>query len=230
MTTPLRRNTPLRGKCLKPLAAGTNRRRVGVTPRVRAASPKLGRVSFPDVHQWGRFSLDPRQPSSAPMRASDDDRQIALQLLAAAYADGRITRDEYDERADAAAAVTTLGDLPPLLTDLVPAERPSAPRDLTSMGPDELRARARQAYEARLRHALLGMLIPSLICILIWVVGGFGPDGWEMEYPWPLFVVIGTGIHPLRVRRAKQDIVDREHARLEKKQRKALEAPRREQA
>jgi hypothetical protein len=185
-------------------------------------------VDVPDVAQWARFSLDPRKPSSAPMRASDDDRQVALQVLAAAYADGRLTREEYDERAGAAASAKTLGDLPALLTDLLPAERLSPSRDLAAMGPDELRARARQAYDAKLRHALLSMLVPSLICILIWVVGGLEPDGWEMNFPWPLFVVIGTGIHPLRVRLERREIVDREQARLEKKQRKAFEATRRE--
>jgi hypothetical protein len=185
-------------------------------------------VSLPDPAVWARFSLDPRQPAAAQMRASDVDRDLAVQVLASAYADGRLTREEYDERAGAAASAKTLGDLPSLLTDLLPAERLSPSRDLTALGPDDLRARARAAYDTKLRHAVLGMPVPSLICILIWAVGGLEPDGWEMTFPWPLFVVIGTGIHPLRVRLDRQEIVDREQARLEKKQRKALEARRRE--
>jgi hypothetical protein len=160
------------------------------------------------------------------MRAGDQDREVAVQVLGTAYAEGRLTREEYDERARATAAARTLGDLHPLLADLVPAERAAA-TDLAAKTSAELQDLARDAYEARLRRALLGMLVPSLVCLLVWVIGGLGPQGWEATFPWPLFVVIGTGIRPLRVRLDRQETVRRELARLEKKQRKALDvAPR----
>jgi hypothetical protein len=161
------------------------------------------------------------------MRAGDQDREVAVQVLGTAYAEGRLTREEYDERARATTAARTLGDLRPLLADLVPAERAPAATDPIAKTPAELRDLAREAYEAKLRRALVGMLLPSLVCLLVWVVGGLGPQGWEPAFPWPLFVVIGTGIRPLRVRLERQETVRRELARLEKKQRKALDvAPR----
>lgn len=55
------------------------------------------------------------------MRASDADRTMVADLLSAAYADGRLTREEYDLRLGASMDAKTFGDLVPLTTDLVPA-------------------------------------------------------------------------------------------------------------
>jgi len=184
-------------------------------------------VSLPDAAVWARFSLDPRQPASADMRASDVDRDVAVQVLASAYADGRLTREEYDERAEAATRARTLGVLPPLLADLVPAAPPSRTDELARLGPTELQARAERRYEAQRRRAVARMLVPSLICVAIWIIGGFGPDGWDMPFPWPLFVILGTGLHPLRIVLRHEDLVAQEQARLEKKQRTALESRQR---
>ena len=52
------------------------------------------------------------------MRASDRDRAVIETVLADAFAEGRLTRAEYDERAEAALASRTLGDLVPLVEDL----------------------------------------------------------------------------------------------------------------
>ena len=69
---------------------------------------------------WREFAHDPRSPEFAPMRASDADRDIVLRTLGEAYAEGRLDRLEYDERADAVHAAKTLGELPGVLDDLVP--------------------------------------------------------------------------------------------------------------
>lgn len=183
-------------------------------------------MSLPDAAVWARFSLDPRQPASADMRASDVDRDIAVQALGSAYADGRLTREEYDERAEAATGARTLGMLAPLLEDLLPAAPPSRTDELSRLGPADLQARAERRYEAQRRHAIARMLVPSLVCVVIWIIGGFGPDGWDMSFPWPLFVILGTGLHPLRVVLRHEELVAQERARLEKKQRKALESRR----
>ncbi|MFI6983676.1 DUF1707 domain-containing protein [Embleya sp. NPDC050154] len=59
------------------------------------------------------------------MRASDHDRDTTLARLAAGYAEGRLDRSEYDERATRAAAASVLGELAELTADL-PAARPRA--------------------------------------------------------------------------------------------------------
>lgn len=52
------------------------------------------------------------------MRASDADRDLVVQALANAYSEGRLSRDEHDERLDAAISARTFGELEPLTADL----------------------------------------------------------------------------------------------------------------
>src|SRR5680860_677387 len=68
---------------------------------------------------WERFPHDPRHPEHAPLRASDRDRDVVNDVLGAAYADGRLTPEELDERGDQVAQAKTLGELPPIIRDLV---------------------------------------------------------------------------------------------------------------
>ncbi|HET9126648.1 MAG TPA: DUF1707 domain-containing protein [Propionibacteriaceae bacterium] len=58
-------------------------------------------------------------PDPASLRASDHDRQLVADLITAAYADGRITRDELDERLEAVWNARTFGELTPITSDLV---------------------------------------------------------------------------------------------------------------
>ena len=75
---------------------------------------------------WASFQHDPRDPAVAPLRASDADRDVVHRVLADAFADGRLDREEYDERSATVLAARTLGELPPLVSDLVP-DRPLLP-------------------------------------------------------------------------------------------------------
>jgi hypothetical protein len=52
------------------------------------------------------------------LRATDADREKVYALLQAAYADGRLTWDEFDSRSSAALAAKTYDQLAPLTTDL----------------------------------------------------------------------------------------------------------------
>ena len=61
---------------------------------------------------WERFPHDPRLAANAPLRASDRDRDVVTDVLATAYSEGRLTREELDERSDRAASAKTLGELP----------------------------------------------------------------------------------------------------------------------
>jgi hypothetical protein len=62
---------------------------------------------------WASFSHDPRVSANAVLRATDRDRDVVHQVLAEAYADGRLDRDEFDTRSAQTAAARTLGELPP---------------------------------------------------------------------------------------------------------------------
>jgi Domain of unknown function (DUF1707) len=53
------------------------------------------------------------------LRASDADRDQVATLLSAAYAEGRLSREEHDERVDQLMAAKTFDDLIPITSDLV---------------------------------------------------------------------------------------------------------------
>jgi hypothetical protein len=55
---------------------------------------------------------------NAYLRASAADRERAVDVLKAGYAEGRLTKEEYDSRADQAFAARTLGDLARVTADL----------------------------------------------------------------------------------------------------------------
>ena len=178
---------------------------------------------------WQEFTEDPRRSEAAGLRAGDRDRDVVLRVLADGYADGRLTKDEYDERADATTASRTLGELPALIADLVPHTGTAVTgRAQAGATPDELHRQAVRRWEAQRRQAITGFLIPTIICWTVWLMigaSGGSSGGFEATFPWPLFVMLGTGVNVFRVLMHKQDIVLEEQRRLEKKQRKALQAP-----
>lgn len=56
------------------------------------------------------------------LRASDTDRDKVATVLSTAYAEGRITREEHDERLDQVMRARTFDDLVPITSDLVPLQ------------------------------------------------------------------------------------------------------------
>lgn len=162
---------------------------------------------------WSQFDHDPRIAANATMRASDRDRGVIEAVLVDAFAEGRLTYAEYDERSDAAMASRTLGDLMPLICDL-PVARASG---------SSISEAATRAYVTARRQAIWGFLSVSLICWTIWAATSFGGDGFDPSFPWPLFVMLGTGLNAGRVAWQRDEIIEEETRRLEKKERKALE-------
>ena len=72
------------------------------------------------------------------MRASDKDRWRVHSQLNDAFAEGRLTREEWDERATAAATAVTYADLNRLTADLPvlyvpPPQPPAATPPLSSL-------------------------------------------------------------------------------------------------
>ena len=67
------------------------------------------------------------------MRASDQDRESAAELLREAYVAGRLSREELDERAAAVYSATAWGELRDLTADLPsPPPRTGLPSDIVA--------------------------------------------------------------------------------------------------
>lgn len=165
---------------------------------------------------WESFRLDPRQPENASMRASDADREIVRDVLAEAYADGRLTREEYDDRLGTLYSSRTIGELPSLVTDLVPARGPSStPVPSPSADP---RARGTRKWRRDVEEALTAFLIPSIICSVIWIASSRG-------FFWPAFPMVFLGLNLVRTVVQRESVIEREVRRLEKQASPSAEPP-----
>lgn len=182
----------------------------------------MARDGEPEV-VWSAFSRDPRVPAHAELRASDLDREVVLRVLGEAYADGRIDRDELDARTTQTQQTRTLGGLREPLEGLVATTAVPAVADV------DVAARAVAGWHKERREALWGLISVSLIVWTIWVVGSWGPDGFDPYFPWPVFVSLAALLNLGRIQFQREQIVTEEQRRLEKKQRKELERRRRDE-
>ncbi|WP_175582673.1 DUF1707 SHOCT-like domain-containing protein [Nocardioides guangzhouensis] len=170
-------------------------------------------MSTPSV--WQQFSADPRDRAHASLRASDADRDLVRRVLADAYAEGRLDRDELDERVDAAGIARVLGDLPPLIDDLVPTAIISS----TARAMEAIPQRAEARWESMRREALWRLIGVSGICWAVWLATSVLAGAY---FPWPLIVMAVTGLHFARVTFNRDEIIAQETRRLEKRERKSL--------
>ncbi len=60
------------------------------------------------------------------LRASDADRDQVATVLSTAYAEGRLTREEHDQRLEQLLRAKTFDDLIPITHDLVPTSQPAS--------------------------------------------------------------------------------------------------------
>lgn len=104
--------------------------------------------------------------SDLELRASDDERQAAIDRLAAHFRAGRLSAEELEERSAAAHAARTRGDLAALEADLPADAAPDA----------DVARRAR-----RTRERVVSVAAISAFLWLIWLVTD--PGG----FPWPVF-------------------------------------------
>ena len=163
------------------------------------------------VIPWERFSHDPRESGNASLRASDADRNVALDILSNGYADGRVDQSEYDERSTTLTGAKTLGELVPPIRDLAPDHA-----SLVSRNPELLQAQAEDRYKTIRTQAFAGFLGPSLVCWVIWAVSGFG-------VPWPLFVSLGTIAAVSRVVTNRRGIIENEKRKIQREELRAIE-------
>ena len=126
---------------------------------------------------------EPRGEQPPELRASDADREHAVERLRRHHADGRLDLDEFEQRMGQAYSAKTVAELDLLMRDLPPDVTPvPAPVTGPPLSPRPSRARLRQGFSRSLASylAVMGLLV------VIWAVTGAG-------YFWPIWPMIGWG-------------------------------------
>jgi hypothetical protein len=178
-----------------------------------------------EMEVWSSFTHDPRDSRYAPLRASDLDRTLVQQVLDEAYADGRLDRDEYDQRSARVAGLRLLGDVRGLLSDLV-AERPAAPqRSLVHASNGDLERIALRAWQTKRREAVFSFLGASVVTTAIWFATSFRHGDFNPYFFWPAFVIAFSLLHLVRTATSRREIVESEVRRLERKRDKDQRKP-----
>lgn len=101
----------------------------------------------------------------AGTRASDADRELCLNDIESAFADGRIDNAERESRTQSALQAKTLDELARLTADL----RPPAAQRLTTFTPPSL-------PRGLLPKVLAAAIIPAIASIIIWIAASAGDD------------------------------------------------------
>ena len=136
--------------------------------------PAAGYHVPPHVYQVPPGAYPVSQPgyqvrTHASMRASSADRERAVDVLKAGFAEGRLTQDEYNDRMGRAYVARTYGDLAALTADLpagasplpawpVPAYQPPPPGGTNSMAIASMVLGVAEFFTAGLTA------IPAVIC------------------------------------------------------------------
>ena len=169
---------------------------------------------------WSSFGRDPRLPDNQGLRAGDRDRDVVREAITEAYAEGRLTQDEMEARLTSVLQARLLGDLPPIVADLMPTQETASPHSLALAGEQEIERQALIRYRERRRQALTGMLVPSLICLTIWIWSMVNSG--ELVFPWPIFVILGTGGYLWRLVLGRESAIEEEREKLRKKHAESL--------
>jgi uncharacterized protein DUF1707/2TM domain-containing protein len=123
-------------------------------------------------------------PPSGSTRVGDREREEVMHVLSDAFADGRLTREEFDARSTEALVARTGADLESLTADLPPGYLVE-------------RRRARQRADhaaraaARLRTEVRSYLAVMIALVAIWLGAGLAAQTW---YPWFVWPALGWGI------------------------------------
>jgi class 3 adenylate cyclase len=105
---------------------------------------------------------------------SDTERERVVDRLKSHLADGRLSVEEFSDRAAEAYAARTVGDLRWVLREL--------PADARAVAEEE-----RVARREWQRHVLTRFVMPNVVCVGVWAAAGGGPF-------WPVWVLFGTGV------------------------------------
>jgi hypothetical protein len=118
------------------------------------------------------------------IRVSDQDRQCVVELLSEAYAVGRLSREEFDERFAAAYSARTCGELRDLTADLpLPAARTGLPSDIVT---------SRRTPRSASRRLIVQLIWAFFVLVLAARLAGLVPPVavWIAAFPVPLALLL----------------------------------------
>ena len=119
--------------------------------------------------------------NQSQMRAGDADRDGTIAALREAFAEGRLSQDEFDERLEKAHSARTYADLA-LLTEDLPAPVPvPAPFPVVERSTDAAKERR------DLRSAWASWLGVGALVTIIWFATWMGSG--PAPYFWPIWVI-----------------------------------------
>lgn len=147
------------------------------------------------------------------LRASDGDRQAAVERLRAAHDEGRLDLHEYDTRLQRAYQSVTYGDIADLFVDL-PVAPPTLARSAAS-NPSTIPARPAVATRSGLiadmpiALKILWTIWLSAACIILTVwflvnANNGGEDFWPMWFAVPGVALLGVTVGVTSIRRTRR--------------------------
>ena len=119
-------------------------------------------------------------------RVTNADREAAANLLRAAFSDGILHVEEFDQRLAAAYAARLGGDLEAVTADLPSDWRSS----LAAQAKAERRAEAHRRYWRAEFRAYVGVMA---LLVSIWLLTSVG-DAEGLGHPWPIWPALGWGL------------------------------------
>lgn len=130
----------------------------------------------------------PSKPEPRAARVSDAERQRVIDILRDETAAGRLSLDEFEERAAEAWATTTTSELEHVLRELPnPADNIDA-LPTTPGEPRDLDTKAKRRYWAQVRNSAAGWVGANAFFGAIWLSNG--ADG---KF-WPFWILLPTSI------------------------------------
>jgi hypothetical protein len=142
-------------------------------------------------------SEEAERPGEQPtrVRASDTDRDHAVDRLRTHHEQGRLDAAEFDERMSAALSARYCDELPPLLADLPPEPEPAGERPLPPWARD---SQSTGAWGWRRLHAV--PLLPAVLIAFVVVafIGGL------THGHFPVFLLILGGLLWWKLRGSRQ--------------------------
>lgn len=145
-------------------------------------------MSLQPFNPYPEFSADPRNPANGQLRANDADRDVLTRVLADSYAAGQLDDAEYADRLEQSMRVKLIGQLSPVISDLVVVDAPPAAPPV----PAPQQSKAVKGWQTARTISVRSWVGLAVLFNLIWLFSSLGAG--HAIYYWPMWPMLGTFI------------------------------------